>query len=66
MVNIDDRIETLADKIKRIYDQFGYETAIMAISMLKKSRALTQTSGFMTQIEDEAAKLWEKAVERCD
>lgn len=66
MVNIEDRIETLADKIKRIYDQFGYETAIMAISMLKKSRALTQSSGFMTQIEDEAAKLWEKAVERCD
>lgn len=66
MVALEERIETLADKIKRIYDQFGYETAIMAISMLKKSRALTQTSGFMTQIEDEAAKLWEKAVERCD
>ena len=65
-MDLENRIETLADKIKRIYDQFGYETAIMAISMLKKSRALTQTSGFMTQIEDEAAKLWEKAVERCD
>ncbi len=66
MVKIDEHIETLADKIKRIYDQFGFETAIMAIQQLKKSRAITQTSGYMTQIEDEAAKLWEKAVERCD
>lgn len=66
MVSTEMRIEALADRVKRIYDQFGYDVAIMAIRQLKKSRALTQTSGFMTQIEDEAAKLWEKAVEHCD